>query len=78
MAVFVSYSTTGTLQKRRADLRAQSVAAVKSLEASTQASKNSIIDSTQRMLELDQPTTILFEFVGKDLVGAREIEAKRI
>lgn len=67
-----SFNREETLQARRASLSKQTAAAVKSVHAGAQSAKVAIVDSAQRMVALDRPTTMLFEFNGRELVGVRE------
>jgi hypothetical protein len=62
-----------TLRERRATLRTQSSSAAKTLENGAQAGKAAIAGSARQMIEHDRPTTMLFEFSGQELVGAREV-----
>lgn len=62
-----------TLQQRRTKLTVESGDVARTIGSNAQLNKISIQTSVQRMLTLDRPSTIVFEFSGRELVGAREI-----
>lgn len=70
------FNRESTLNERRASLRSLRDNAVTALGNKADAGQRAVSSSAQRLLTLDQPQKLLFEYAGNQLVGAREVVAR--